>query len=180
MPLSARAVPRRCSRPRVCNAPSVPDIPGPSITSWTDRLKKTVWDRTTGWVRRRFDEWVHRNLDQLLPEPGLLPLPPSIQSDVPHRHAYRPSIDTTQPLPTVERTPATYPHPVVDVPPWHSQTSGLEPHSFTTLPPTKRRRTRPPMSTGRGGQQLLPAGVGIVDSATPLPVGSGTAVDPGD
>lgn len=30
-----------------------------------------MWDRVTGWARRRFDEWVHHRLDQLLPEPQL-------------------------------------------------------------------------------------------------------------
>lgn len=35
-----------------------------------DRIKRNAWDRVTGWVRRRVDDWVHHSIDQLLPEPG--------------------------------------------------------------------------------------------------------------
>lgn len=86
MPLSARAVPRRFSPRRGLPVSWEPVTPVPSTTSWTDRIKRTVWDRTTGWLRRRLDDWVHHNLDQLLPEPpagSLLPVLPDARPDRP-------------------------------------------------------------------------------------------------
>lgn len=135
MPLSARAVPRRFSPRLTSGAPSVSESQVPLIQSWTDRIKKSAWDRVTGWVRRRVDEWVHRSIDQLLPEPSLslhnpmssvLSLPPPVPED-PRNHRKRQKQ-------TFQSPPPPIPPPLSTSNPSESREAGVCVESSTATP----------------------------------------------
>lgn len=162
MPLSARAVPRRFSPRRVSLAPSEVVDPAPLFTSWTDRVKRTVWDRISGWVRRRADEWIHRNLDQLLPEPvpntlpNLPPYPRPSDRAPSHACSSRPSLFPSHESSFVVPTSTHPPQPnAVDAPesslPFSRALTVCDPPSDVVPPNPKRRRLRPP--TPRGGDR---------------------------
>jgi hypothetical protein len=144
LPLSARAVPRRFSARRTSLAPSVSENPVPLIQSWTDRVKRTVWDRVSGWAKRRLDDWVHHRLDQLLPEPGHLPL--AVNTDRVEGLSALPS--PPPPPPSKRQRRSLAPAPAIDV---ASPTSVVgapeEPCSSSSYPPAVVPRARKHVSS---------------------------------
>lgn len=133
MPLSARGVPKRYSARQGWSTLSAPAESVPNTSSWVDRLKQTVWDRTTGWAKRRLDDWMHRQMDQLLPEP----LPPSIASCPPPQPSNK----------TKTNTRSTHPHLTSNLK-QHVEFSNTQPECFEAIETSpmsaKRRRTRLP------------------------------------